>query len=477
MPCSPRGAHAARSGSSIDGWTWTLDEIAAPAEPPASPAVAATPPAETPPSAGAPPPDSPAIEVPPAPALPAIAVTPPLSAPPIVEAPLAAVAPPSAVPAVSSDEPYSPWDHFFFPQLRSPTIVAVSTGLPHLGAALGGGDRLGMQRWSIAGYVQPRGGITDKLHWGADAAYLNTMLAPWQILATAGFVDWVDPVTTSDPKVMLAEDRRTRDAALSLARTWRGTLTTAVSGIYTDDFDRPAGELGVRRRLGGPALSLAWVSGEATSYTDLRRALLAHASAAYYPHALSSFAGDIYDTGGVLGAIVPLPFGRRHILGAALRGRALVARDDTGLLQLGGDSGLAELWRGRSAGAARPVFDGTRFPPNLRFIEALRGYEDYAITTDRAAIAELAWRYPLIIDRGVAATLGFLPASFLRELDLELFATGAFDRRRELHAAAGAAIALRIALLRVPLLVAYQIARRVRDDEALTQLVGLAIDL
>jgi hypothetical protein len=34
-----------------------------------------------------------------------------------------------------------------------------------------------------------------------------------------------------------------------------------------------------------------------------------------------------------------------------------------------------------------------------------------------------------------------------------------------------------LALLRVPLLVAYQIAPRVRDDDALTQLVGLALDL
>ena len=426
-----------------DGWGWTLDEIAAPA-------AVASPPSEVAPIVATPPPD----------------VT-----------PVPTEAPPSAVPAVASDEPYTPWEHFFFPQLRSPTVVSVSSGLPHLGAVLGGGDRLGMQRWAIAGYVQPGGAISDQLHWGADAAYLNTMLAPWQILATGGFVDWVDPVATSDPKVMLAEDRRTRDVALSLARTWRGTLTTSLSGIYTDDHDRPPGEAGVRRRLSGPALSLAWRSGESTVYTDLRRGLLADASAAYYPHALSSFGGDIHDTGGALGAVVPLPFGRRHVLTARLRGRALVARDDTNLLQLGGDSGIAELWSGRSTSAAPPAFDDARFPPNLRFIEALRGYEDYAITTDRAAILDVTWRYPLIIDRGVAATLWVLPASFLRELDLELFAAGAIDRREDLHAAAGAEISARLQLLRVPLRVAYQIARRVRDDDALTQLVGFALEL
>jgi hypothetical protein len=97
---------------------------------------------------------------------------------------------------------------------------------------------------------------------------------------------------------------------------------------------------------------------------------------------------------------VPLPFGRRHTLTAQLRGRALIAHDDTNLLQLGGDSGLAELWNGSSISAAPPAFDTARFPPNLRFIEAMRGYEDYAITTDSAAIADVWWRYPLIIDRG-----------------------------------------------------------------------------
>jgi len=70
-----------------------------------------------------------------------------------------------------------------------------------------------------------------------------------------------------------------------------------------------------------------------------------------------------------------------------------------------------------------------------------------------------------------------LPAAFIRELDVQLFAAGAIDRRRELHAAAGARLTLRIELLRVPLAIVYQVARRVRDDDALTQLIGLAFDL
>src|SRR5262249_39901135 len=153
-----------------------------------------------------------------------------------------------------------------------------------------------------------------------------------------------------------------------------------------------------------------------------------------------------------------------------------VGGDDAKLVQVGGQCGLGEVWSDRSASVAPPVFDTSRFPPNLRFVEPLRGYEDYAIATDRAAIAALGWRYPVIIDRGVAATFGFLPASYLSELDLELFATGALDQHRDRHAAAGAQVSLRFTLLRVPLVVAYQIARRVVDDEALTQLLGLTIE-
>jgi hypothetical protein len=303
------------------------------------------------------------------------------------------------------------------------------------------------------------------------------MLAPWQILATGSVIDWVDPVATDDPAVKLAEDRRTRDASLSVQRIWRQTLTTTLSGVYTDDFDRLPDMAGVRRHLGGPAIALDWVSAETTPYTGLRRAVQLSAAGAYYPRALSTFTGDIVDASGALGAVLPLPLGRRHTIAAKLRGRALFARDDTGLLQLGGDSGLGELYSHRSIAAEPPAFDDARFPPRLRFVEPLRGYEDYAITTDRAAIADVSWRYPIIIDRGVAATLWVLPATFLRELDLELFATGAVDDRYQRHAAGGAAVSLRLALFRLPLIITYQIARRAKDDDALVQLVGIAPDL
>jgi hypothetical protein len=417
-----------------EGWRWTLDEIAAPAVAP--------------------------VEVAPVPP------------PPVIAA--------AAAPRVESDEAYHAWDHLFFPQIRSPTFVLLSSGTPIFGLTLGGGDRLGLQRWSISGSVQPKGGASDRAHYGGDVSYVNNMLAPFTITATASALDWVVPISqdTADGKTMdLPEERKTRDLALSVSRTWRDTLRTTLAGLYTRDRDDYPGDPRLDRKLAGPQLELDWITGESTAYAGLRRALYGSVSAAYYPHALSTFAGDLYDTRGELGVVVPLPFGRRHTLTARIRGRAIVADDDTGLLQLGGFDSSSILAQGRSTSSDPPEFDDRRFPPALRFAEYLWGYEDYAITTDRAAIASLWWRYPIILDFGWSSTLGFLPATFVRQLDVSAFATGAIDRRGDHHAAAGVELELSLALMRVPLTLRYQVAKRVRDDDALTQLLALAFNL
>src|SRR5262249_10435275 len=152
-----------------------------------------------------------------------------------------------------------------------------------------------------------------------------------------------------------------------------------------------------------------------------------------------------------------------------------VSVHDTGRAQLGGDSGIGALLNGSNVGG-QPSYDSSRFPPNLSFIEPLRGYEDFAITTDRAAIADISWRYPIIIDKGIAS-LWKLPASFLREIDLELFGSGAVDKTSTTHGAAGGAISLHVVLFRAPLVLTYQLARRLADDNAITQLLALAPDL
>ncbi len=429
-------------------WSWELAEVALP---------------------------PPAISVPVQPAAaPAEPSTRALTAPPAA-IPLPVATPPSASVPVQSDEAYSAFDHLFFPAVRAPTLV-VAAPMPHVGLVLGGADRLDLQRWSLAGYAQPGTG-GKRRHYGASAAYTNNMLAPVFITAQAGFLDWVTPIADdTDPMVTYDEEHRTRDASLLIGGTYRGTLTGAAGGIYTDDVEKLDVMPALRRRLGGPAASLSWYSVESTRYTGPRRALLADAQAAFFPHQLSTFTSNITDVGGTLGTTLPLPLGRRHTITAFVRARKLISSEDTGLLQVGGDSALGMLWS-RSNKLPAPDFDGSLLPPNLRFVEPLRGFEDFAISSDRVKLGELSWRYPLIIDRGLASTLWVLPASYLRQIDLELFGTAAIVDANDRHYAVGGAVSLRIQFLRVPLVVMYQLARRLSDDQALTQFVGIGPDL
>jgi hypothetical protein len=428
---APREANGTIRFLDREGWSWELGEIALPAA-----TTAATP------------------VPPPAPAA-------------LTQAPAV---------TVESDRAYSPLDHLFYPQLRSPSF-AFGGGLPHFGLVLAGGDRLGLQRWSVAGYVQPQvGDIGSRAHYGGYAGYLNNMLAPVGIIAQATFLEWAAPIATDAPDVMLTEERDTKDVALGIAYSWRDSLSLVVGGLYTSDMVQQDAAPADRVWVGGPTAQLSWLASESTRYTGLRRALYVTAETGYYPEQLSSFRGTITDVGGTLGGTFPLPFSRRHTVSAFVRGRALIAKDDTNLLQVGGDNALGLLWNRSSVSTMPPEFDSSRFPPNLAFVEPLRGYEDYAITTDTATLGELSWKYPLIIDQGLASTW-FLPASYLRELDLELFAAGAIDDQRDAHYDIGAATTLHLQFLRIPLVLTYQLARRLVDDKALTQLVGVGADL
>ena len=373
-----------------------------------------------------------------------------------------------------SDSGYSPFDRFFFPQVHSPTLL-LNALPPHLGLVLGGADRLELHRWMLAGYVQP-GTDTYKAHYGAAAGYLNNMIAPAFLIAQGSLVDWRNEVADeTDPMITYHEEHRTRDVVGAIGYTYRGTLTGTLGGVYTDDFSQRETDPSLHVHVGGPSATLQWYSAESTRYTGPRRALLVGGQVAYYPETWSTFMGNITDAGGTLGVTLPLPVGRRHTVSAFARGRTLIAPGETGLLQVGGDSALGFVWQ-RSNKMDPAPFDDIRFPPNLRFVEPLRGYEDYAITSDQVVLGEVAWKYPLIIDRGVASAW-FLPAHYLRQLDLELFAAGAITDREDKHYDVGAAATLRLQFLRIPLAVTYQIARRLVDDEALTQFVGIGPDL
>lgn len=187
---------------------------------------------------------------------------------------------------------------------------------------------------------------------------------------------------------------------------------------------------------------------------------------------------------------VPVPATRRHALTLDVRQRWITLPDDGPAftpLQLGGAGPFAALYARRAPDDAppAPVDDESRFPYRLRFVEPLRGFEDWPIRAQGALVAEAAWSYPIPIDSGWATSLYFFPAFLLREIDLEVFGAGAIHRRppgeagepNAHHLAAGAALTVSLYLWRLPLLVQYQVARRFTDDEAVAHQLGLALGL
>lgn len=475
-----------------NGWSWTLDETPLPAAiapPEPSPAPVPAAPAEpvepvlTEPAAAAEPPPVPAgsvlAEPPPVPAgsPPVLAEAPPAapadSAAPGAMAARTLAAPVSAEPRIQSDEPYSQLDHLFVPQLRGLALVTVDDG-NLVGLTLSGADRLSFHNWSATVLYDP----ASKLASGA-ISYVNTQLAPVTIAASASRLAWqIEDEDAAGAEII--EDRLQSDASLFASRTFRGSTSLALGVVATSD-ERPDDPDPIfrRRHMAGASLALDYAGVEATPYGGRRRALLFSTHAAFYPEQTSSLEQTFTDVRGELGITLPLPLSRRHALDLSVRGRQLVGAEGQSLLQVGGFGLLLPLVQ-LDDKADPPDYDADIvLPPAVRFAEVLRGFEDYAIGVDRVAIGDVRYRYPFIIDRGFASTLWLFPALFFSQIDIELFAAAALDHIEDLdqrlHAAAGGALSLNLSFWVLPLTVRYQIARRLTDDEALVQDVGLGI--
>jgi len=366
--------------------------------------------------------------------------------------------------------------------------VQVGEGGAHLGYAIGGGDVFGKHRWMLTGLAQIPDSDADDLaevkdnHLGVIASYANAMFSPWTLSIEASAINSLERREGDDaPDVF--DERKTRDLYVVVGRSWRESWGAAAAWTSTDDRIQPLAPPGEQampldhRRLGGPALFFSYFGGEATPYTGLRRAVAVSTAAQYLPERFSSLDRDATSLRVGLDLVAPLPFTRRHRLSLSAVARGIFRPAD--LVELGGTSAIPPLWLGSNRDEpAEPSFPT---PDHYRLTESLRGHEDTTFAVARLLTAELAWRYPIIIDRGVAATFGGLPSSFVRQLDLELFAAGALTENRagdrESHLTAGGSLTLQLDLFRVPLLVRYQLARRLRDDRALVQLVGLGVPL
>jgi hypothetical protein len=450
------------------GWSWTLDEV--PLPPRAPPPPSASPPDEAPPAED-PVGPTPALTEATPPSASAAAPTPP-TAPPAAAAPVPSV---DRAPLVLSDSPYRQWDHIWYPQLRGPVLVLTGRRAEGWGLGVGGGDRLGIHRWSANVSYQSVSNL-----WSYGVAYANRQLAPLTLILGLSQTSVRDVPPQPDdsntpPDAEFTLFRPERVASGDLFRSFYGNpVGVGFSLIESYRPDDPE-VLFPRQRFAGPQIFATHTSREDTPYTGARRALSASVYGAGYPRAWGSSGYGFLDLRGTAAVTTPLPLSRRHTLTLQARGRALPGvPDEEPLLQVGGNL-VDALWRRPDAGEI-PDLTSPLLPPGLRFFESLRGFEDYPFLTSHVFIGDATYRYPLIIDWGSASTFGLLPAFFLRQLDLQLFGALAATGEGERHLSVGASLTIQLALWVVPLAPRYQLARRLTDDQALVHLVTVAVD-
>jgi hypothetical protein len=440
-----------------EGWTWTLDE-----QPIVLDDIPVAPPAPTPP---APPPAQPTAPAP-APAWSFSPRWPPWPAE-IDETPV----------QVLGDSPYSETEHLFALQTHALDFIAAGHSGVFGALSLGGADRLQFHRWSLTGLLQ-LGSPTPG--YGGAAAYANSKLAPFTIIASLEafhYSDtWPTPPALMSPTPRLGEfvqEKSHLDGHLLVNRSFYGAPAALGFDFIDDDQPNEPTLLVKHRRVAGPFVNAEYAGVETTPYTGVRRGLFALPSINLFPAAWNSAGATLTDGRLELFGVTPLPLSHRHTLSLDL-----VARDVFGQpagerwLQVGG--GISALLLHRHPDGPVPPDVTIDSLPGVQFLEALRGYEDYPIATDRIFSASADYRYPIIIDRGLASTAWLLPSSFLSQIDLELFGSAATDAHGgPAHAAGGTAVTLELAVWRVPLNLTYQIARRVEDDHALVQIVAL----
>jgi hypothetical protein len=366
--------------------------------------------------------------------------------------------PPPAPRVPAADWPYSAWTGILPPQAWG-FDAQYGTGWARAGAALAGGDKLGYHRYyAQGGYV-----IGPGRPYG-EVAYLNTQLAPFFLTLDARYAPTVGNILAADgTTTRVVSDQWS--ASLDFTRP----IYTSSVGVHVDyEGYRRDGVPGVLeavhlRRLVGAGLSASYSGVESTTYVP-RRGVLADARLTTYPEQASDAGYSIADARASLHLIAPLPLWARHTLRLDLAGRALAfAPTALGLLQVGG-----------TLVSTPDTVEVTGLPPGRTFAEPVHGFETLALFGSRAAIAELTYRAPLIIDKGTIATLDVFQPSFLREIDLELFgvAISRFDAT-PVGESAGARTTLSLALAGVPLSFYAQVSRRFTYDETSTLVLGV----
>ncbi|WNG16429.1 hypothetical protein [Cystobacter fuscus] len=362
---------------------------------------------------------------------------------------------------ILSDEPYSPLERFFLPELRAPYVYALPDAsapgrfIGYGGLLLAGQDRLGFHQYALGVEADTR--LRDP---SLTLDYGNALPAPWYLRLSGAR--------------LVQEGRRDLQASLSLSRTfWTTPVRFSLLGLRRDWYatsKRP----GVRTSLIGPSASVSYFAGESTSYGGTQRGIGLALGAGVYPLAFGE-TRPFADVRAELSAYLPgLPFVRRDNLQLSLVGRVL-PQSPEGLLQVGGvPLGTFALQRRQGPEDTRNM--PLRLQPGLSFVESLRGYEDFALSARQVLIATARYRYRIIFDHGWTSLLWLAPSFFISQLEAEAFGTWARTDGRADHRAVGGALFLRTRFGQAfPVSLFYQYARRFDDGLGHLHLVGIAL--
>ena len=354
---------------------------------------------------------------------------------------------------VTTDEKYSSLDHLFVPQMRLPGgSIGVSSVSPlqlfgSVSVSLMGRDRLGRHSWAINGFLN-----FPFLENTLQLGYRNLSLAPWAITVSA--------------------ERR----AFATEAYWTGGLYASRTvftvpvffGTQTEvwqTFGEPA------EKFIGPAFAIQYSAGDSTAYAGAQRTFNFSLDVSGYPRALGS-ERDMLDLRSSLSMALPLPFSKRHSFLVSVTGRVLPGAP-AGALRVGGTSSLTTLY-------VNGVSDPFPESPNINLpgtlVEALRGYDDFAIRAQYLALFNGRYRYSFIIDRGFASLLYILPSIFFRQVDLEAFGAAAITDS-QVARSAGAAVSIRTSMGGLlPVSLTYQFAWRFDFGLPPLHVVGLSFD-
>lgn len=361
--------------------------------------------------------------------------------------------------SIVSDEPYSPLEHFFLPELRAPYIYALpdtnsNRYIGYAGLALAGQDRLGLHQYSLLVQADTQHHVPT-----GSFSYATALTSPWYLQLNLAR--------------LATDDLRDLQASLSMSRTfWDTPVSLAVLALRRDWFstsERP----GVRTSLAGPQASISYFAGESTSYGGTQRGVGVSLDAGVYPLAFDS-ASPFADVRAEVDAVLPgLPLLRRDSLLVSAVARFLPNAPD-GLLQVGGvPLGTFALQNREGPTSTRDL--PLRLQSGSAFTENVRGYEDFALSARNVLVASARYRYHFVFDRGWASLLWLGPSFFISELNFEAFGSWARTDLSQNHRAAGAALFLNTTLGQaLPFSIFYQYARRFDDGLGDLHLVGVS---